>query len=247
MVERGGSAAVNLSRSVTDVVLLDGGERDRRMRRITDLGLPVHDQHWLAAPATAADPAAEPRAAAIPQAPLVLPRGGVIDLRMSSSAALAPQWHAIASWAPREHCEIDVVAFVLYEDEQVTFDEDFVFYGAPENPAGTVRLLTDGPAEQTIAMDLTSLPPASRKVVVAAAIDGNAMFGGVGPVQVTAAPGRGAAPLARATLDAATTERTLLLAEFYRRGPVWRFRAVGQGYDHGLDVLARGYGVDVTD
>ncbi|CAM5457614.1 hypothetical protein SALBM217S_05200 [Streptomyces griseoloalbus] len=46
--------------------------------------------------------------------------------------------------------------------------------------------------------------------------------------------------MARATLDAATTERnTLLLAEIYRRGPLWRLRAVGQGYDHGLDVLAR--------
>ncbi|MFE9590734.1 TerD family protein [Streptomyces sp. NPDC006294] len=31
-------------------------------------------------------------------------------------------------------------------------------------------------------------------------------------------------------------------AELYRRGSRWRFRAVGQGYDHGLAALARGYG-----
>lgn len=84
-------------------------------------------------------------------------------------------------------------------------------------------------------------------MAVAAAIDGEATFGDIGAVQVTAVPGTGAAPLARATLDAATTERTLLLAEFYRRGPVWRFRAVGQGYDDGLANLARGYGVDIAD
>ncbi|WP_420712220.1 TerD family protein [Streptomyces sp. NRRL S-920] len=50
-----------------------------------------------------------------------------------------------------------------------------------------------------------------------------------------------------AFLDAATSERTLLLAEIYRRGPVWRLRAVGQGYDQGLGDLARRYGVNIED
>ncbi|MFE3720949.1 TerD family protein [Streptomyces cyaneofuscatus] len=266
VVELGGSAAINLSRTVTDAVLLPGGEADRRLRRMPELGLPVHDEHWLNAPGAAApgaapgdapgaaagaaspatDPSSPEREADRPPSPLVLPRGGVVDLPASQRDA-APLWHITAAWEPQEAADIDVVAFVLDEDEQVTFDEDFVFYGAPENPAGIVRLLTDGPAEQTIAVDLASLPPASRRVAVAAAIDGEATFGDIGAVQVTAVPGTGAAPLARATLDAATTERTLLLAEFYRRGPVWRFRAVGQGYDDGLANLARGYGVDIAD
>ncbi|MEU2111654.1 TerD family protein [Streptomyces sp. NPDC019507] len=242
IVGLGGSAAVNLSASVTDVVLLPGGEGDRRMSRITALGLPVHDLHWLTAP-TAASPA---EAALRLQEPHVMPRGGVIDLPMPHSRP-APEWYVTAGWAPQSGHEIDVVAFLLDEDEQVSSDGDFIFYGAPESPAGTVRLLTGGPSEQTIALDLASLPPATRKVVVAAAIDGTATFGMVGAIQIGAAPGSSGAPLARATLDAATTERTMLLAEIYRRGPVWRLRAVGQGYDHGLDVLVRGYGVDVAD
>lgn len=203
----------------------------------------MHDEHWLTAPTTGP---AQPPVLDHPRTTLVLPRGGVVDLPTQQETS-APLWHITAAWAPQAACEIDVVAFVLDEDGQVTFDEDFVFYGAPENPSGTVRLLTDGPAEQTISVDLAALPPSSRKVAVAAAIDGETTFGDVGAVQVTAVPGTGAAPLARATLDAATTERTLLLAEFYRRGPVWRFRAIGQGYDHGLAGLARGYGVDITD
>lgn len=242
VVELGGSAAVNLSASVTDVALLEGGDGDRRMRRITALGLPTHGLRWLAAP-TAAAPTDK---ALRPQEPLVVPRGGVIDLPTARGGP-APEWYVTAGWAPQSGYDIDVVAFLLDEDEQVTFDEDFVFYGAPESPAGTVRLLTGGPAEQTVALDLASLPPSTRKVVVAAAIDGAATFGTVGAIQIGAAPGSNGALLARATLDAATTERTLLLAEIYRRGPLWRLRAVGQGYDHGLDALARGYGVDVTD
>ncbi|MER5883995.1 TerD family protein [Streptomyces sp. NPDC001941] len=287
VVALGGSAAVNLSRSVTDVVVLPGGEEDRRMRRITDLGIAVHDEDWLSDPTAStipnldlsSAPTAEVPTAQVPTAegptasaglrdtvplpstgaadavgvgargavPQVLPRGGVVDLPAPPSGTPPVPWHITATWAPQGRCEIDVVAFVLDEDGQVMFDEDFVFYGAPENPGGTVRLLTDGPAEQSIALDLASLPPASRRVVVAAAIDGDVTFGEVGAVQVAAAPGAGAAVLARATLDAATTERTLLLAEVYRRGPVWRFRAVGQGYEDSLATLARGYGVDVAD
>ncbi|MFT2017063.1 TerD family protein [Streptomyces sp. 796.1] len=240
VVELGGSAAINLSASVTDVVLLPGGEADRRMKRITTIELPVHDAAWLASPTTTDRPAPATRA----QGPLVMPRGGVLDL--PDGPGVGPAWHVTASWAPQDDCEIDVVAFLLDEDEQVSCDEDLVFYGAPESPAGTVRLLTGGPAEQTIAVDLAALPAATRRVVVAAAIDGTATFGTVGAIQLGAAPGTSAAPVARATLDAATTERTMLLAEIYRRGPVWRLRAVGQGYDHGLDALVRGYGVDVA-
>ncbi|MEU3937139.1 DEDDh family exonuclease [Streptomyces sp. NPDC029044] len=243
IVELGGAAAINLSSSVTDVVLLEGGERDRRMKRITALAFPTHEAAWLDAPVITP----LPRRGGGPAAPRVLPRGGVIDLPQASGSAAAVPWTVTASWAQQTSCEIDVVAFVVDEDEQVCFDEDFVFYGAPENPGGTVRLHSDGPTEQTIGVDLAALPPSARKVVVAAAIDGSPTFGDVGAIHVSSGPGPSAAPLVQATLDAATTERTLLLAELYRRGPLWRLRTVGQGYDQGLGALARGYGVNVAD
>ncbi|MGW0290895.1 DEDDh family exonuclease [Streptomyces tuirus] len=243
IVELGGAAAINLSASVTDVVLLEGGEQDRRMKRITALAFPTHAAAWLDAPVITP----LPRQAGGPAAPLVLPRGGVIDLPQPGCSSSAVPWTVTAAWAQQTSCEIDVVAFVVDEDEQVCCDEDFVFYGAPENPGGTVRLHSDGPTEQTIGVDLAALPPSARKVVVAAAIDGSPTFGDVGAIHISSGPGPSAAPLAQATLDAATTERTLLLAELYRRGPLWRLRTVGQGYDQGLGALARGYGVDVSD
>jgi DNA polymerase-3 subunit epsilon len=242
IVELGGAAAINLSSSVTDVVLLEGGDRDRRMKRITALAFPTHEAAWLDAPVIT--PLA--RQGGGPAAPRVLPRGGVIDLPQPSRSAATVPWTVTAAWAQQTSCEIDVVAFVVDEDEQVCFDEDFVFYGAPENPGGTVRLHSDGPTEQTIGVDLAALPPSARKVVVAAAIDGSPTFGDVGAIHISSGPGPSAAPLVQATLDAATTERTLLLAELYRRGPLWRLRTVGQGYDQGLGALARGYGVDVA-
>ncbi|MGQ5595158.1 TerD family protein [Streptomyces sp. ESR1.13] len=243
VVELGGAAAINLSAGVTDVVVLDGGRADRRLPRITALLLPVHDAAWLVAPVVTEAPGAGVRRGAAH----VLPRGGVVDLPLPTGRGAARPWTVTASWAQQTACDIDVVAFVLDEDEQVSLDEDFVFYGAPENPGGTVRLLSDGPTEQTVGVDLAALPPSARKVVVAAAIDGSPAFGDVGALHIVSGPGTSAAPLVQATLDAATTERTMLLAEIYRRGQSWRLRAVGQGYDHGLDALARSYGVDVDD
>ncbi|MGW1493877.1 TerD family protein [Streptomyces sp. NPDC002402] len=239
IVELGGAAAINLSASVTDVVLLLGGDTDRRMPRITALEIPTYDANWLDAPTAASFLPAERR-----KAPHVLPRGGVVDL---PGEIRASRWNVTAAWGQQTTCEIDLVAFMVDDDDQVSCDENFVFYAAPESPDGTLRLLTDGPTEQTITTDLAALPSAVRRVVIAAAIDGTVTFGDIGPIRITTGPGNSAAPLAQAALDAATTERTMLLAEIYRRGPVWRFRAVGQGFDHGLDALARNYGVDVED
>ncbi|TYK50475.1 DEDDh family exonuclease [Actinomadura decatromicini] len=239
VTELGGSAAVNLSGSVTDVVVLPGGETDRRMSRVHSLGLPVHDENWLRTLSTSPPPGGirvEPKQPAIP----VLPRGGATDLATSHTTP----WTVAATWAYQTTCEIDVVAFALDADEQVSCDDDFVFYGAPETPDGTITLSADGPAEQSIIIDAANLSPAVHKVVIAAAIDGTMTFGAVGAIEITIAS---EAPLAQATLDAGTTERTMLLAEIYRRGPSWRLRAIGQGYDHDLAELARNYGVDITD
>ncbi|MEV4195020.1 TerD family protein [Streptomyces toxytricini] len=233
-VALGASAAVNLSASVSDVVVLPGGEADRRMGRITTLGLRVHDADWLLAPAAITD-GHQSNAAA------VLARGAVIDLTDTGAA-----WTVAATWRQQTACDVDVVAFAVDAHEQVPGDEDFIFYGAPEHPDGTMHLGTDGPTEQAVTVDPERLPLEIHRVVIAAAIDGAATFSDVGAIEITVTSGIGAAPAARATLDAATTERTMILAELYRRGEGWRLRVVGQGYDHGLARLARGYGVDVA-
>ncbi|XNL82847.1 TerD family protein [Actinomadura madurae] len=232
VVELGGAAAVNLSAGVTDVVALQGGEPDRRMERVVRLEVPVHDVEWLKAPE---------QAETVRVSTTVLPRGAAIDLPP------AERWTVGASWVQHSACEVDVVAFALDEDGQVSCDEDFVFYGAAETPDGTVRLAAEGPTEQAIVIGLAALPEAVRKVTVAAVIDGDLTFGELGAVELVTGAGDGERAHAQATLDAGTTERTMLVAEVYRRGPGWRLRVVGQGYDFGLDALARGFGVEVEE
>ncbi|MFX8090528.1 TerD family protein, partial [Acinetobacter baumannii] len=44
-----------------------------------------------------------------------------------------------------------------------------------------------------------------------------------------------------------TTETAVVCVEIYRRGPGWKVRAVGQGYDNGLAGIATAYGVNLDD
>ena len=51
--------------------------------------------------------------------------------------------------------------------------------------------------------------------------------------------------LANYVLHDSDVETALILADLYRYNGEWKFRAVGQGYVEGLEVLAKNYGVDI--
>ncbi|MCK9878686.1 DEDDh family exonuclease [Frankia sp. Ag45/Mut15] len=240
----GAVPAVNVTASLALAVCLNGAGLDRRMPRIRMLGVPVISAdefvHQLdtGQPGRAGD---LPASTASRRAGLRLPRGGVVDLPVASAG---DRWSVSATWS-WDAGEVDLVAFLVGEDEQVASDEDFVFYNQP-SAGEAVRLMVEGPAEQTVALDLSAVPGDVSRIVIAATLDGARTFGDVGPVEMSAVAPDGDTVL-RATLDAATTERTMVLAEVYQRNRRWRFRAVGQGYDHDLARLAESYGVDVQD
>lgn len=244
----GGAAAVNLSVGVTDVILMAGGETDRRLPRIREAELPLH-AGTVALGITLPAPCVAPggsgyvgrhRSDAAGAGVPVLTRGAVVDLPDE------PVWTVNVAWradAVTTGVEVDVVAFLVDTDERVVADEDLVFYNAPVSEHGAVALSVDGDSEQSIRIDLGLVTEEHHKVVVAAALDGDAVFGDLGAV--TLSLDGDSATAATSTLDAATTERTLLLAEVYRRDGAWRVRAMGQGYDDDLAALAARYGVVV--
>ncbi|WP_037182196.1 TerD family protein [Rhodococcoides fascians] len=240
LIQLGATPAVNLSAGVTDVLVLADGDGDPRMPRVAERGLTVLTPLLVDSALNVGQPPVvslvRPRIA-----PLV-PRGGVVDL-----AASATSLSVNASWRVSDpgSTAVDVVSFLLNSDEVVSSDEDFVFFNAPATSDGAVALTIDGDSEQGIRIDLTSVPSDCDRIVVAAAIDGDSTFGDIGAVSI-ALDGT-ESPIAAAVLDAATTERSMLLAEIYRRGVGWRFRAIGQGYDDGLAELAVRYGVEVDE
>lgn len=168
-----------------------------------------------------------------------LPRGGVIDLPDREQFALTVEWDSNLV-----NGEVDVVAFVLDERGAVSSDSDFCFYNQPAHPAGAVSLELDISGEVTAEVDVARIP-LQHRVRIAAVLDGECTFGDVGALELTLRTS-GGEPVARTTLNAATSETSLLLADFYLRGASWRFRSIGQGHAESLEWLATQHGVDVA-
>jgi DNA polymerase-3 subunit epsilon len=251
----GARVLVNLGARTTHVLYLDGGETDRRHATIVERGLTRlglsdldDDLDHGTTPSTAASGATADHVVDSPGPgdAVVLGRGHVIDLAPDDLRLnLAASWQTTATGDEHTTYDVDLVAFALRSDGLVREDDDFVFYNQPSTPDGGIRLTIDGSCEQGVDLDLESLPADTTRIRVAAAIDGETTFGTVGAVHLSLTDADNGTEIASATLDAATDERTLVLAEVYQRGSTWRFRAVGQGYEHGLAQLATDHGIVV--
>ena len=242
---------MNLTPRVTGVVPLTGAEKERRWTRITALRVPICDPSTFeplpAEDMIDCDPSRAPHQPTqhdreVSPA-LVLPRGGVVDL-----PADVQNWSVSVGW-PRggtASADVDVVAFLTDQDDEVRADSDFVFYNATASADGSVELTHDVANETLADIRLGLIPDDVDRITLAATIPDGHTFADVGPIELVVRTDAGVAHI-RATLDAATTEQSLLLACVYRRAERWRFRAVGQGYEHGLPELATSYGVSIDD
>ncbi|MBO8191732.1 TerD family protein [Streptomyces oryzae] len=151
--------------------------------------------------------------------------------------------------------DVDASALLLTEVGKVRSDADFVFYNQPQHSSSAVRHEGKTPlgasCTDQLTVDLDSVEPDIARIVIAASADGGT-FGQVPGLYVrlldagVGGPGAGQ-ELARFDPVDAAGETAYLLGELYRRQGVWKFRAVGQGYDSGLAGLATDFGISVDD
>lgn len=157
---------------------------------------------------------------------------------------------------------LDISALLLDGDGWVRGDADLVFHGQPAHPSGAVRIVesagpdgsgaagTDGDgagerAEYRITVDLTSVEPEIARVVVAGSTEGGTVGELTDPVLEAYAPD--GESVVRYAVTEADTETAFVFGEFYRRAGGWKFRAVGQGYETGLEGLVTEHGIEVSD
>ncbi|MFB6871759.1 TerD family protein [Streptomyces sp. NPDC056323] len=146
--------------------------------------------------------------------------------------------------------DVDGSALLLMPSGKVRGDADFVFYNQPSHASGAVRhegkrTAGDGTTD-SLAVDLARVEPAIDRVVVAASADGGT-FGRVAGLYVRITDAASGREIARFDSADATIETAFILGELYRRQGAWKFRAVGQGYDTGLEGLATDFGISVDE
>ncbi|MDO9355447.1 MAG: VWA domain-containing protein [Solirubrobacteraceae bacterium] len=137
---------------------------------------------------------------------------------------------------------VDVIALLLDEGRRADDDNGVVLFSNTEAAGGSVRL--DVQAD-TVTIDLAALPSAIETVLIVAQADGAPTVQGAGSVQ--AAVSADGAPAATVVLESLPPVATLQVAEIYRRGGVWKVRALGDGYADGLAKLLTVHGVTVDD
>jgi stress response protein SCP2 len=177
-----------------------------------------------------------------------LSKGGNVGL---AAAGLTSGTVTVAlGWTPSGGVDADCSALLLAEATgKVRSDDDFVFYNQPSGQGGAVTHTGKSPGAagsvDTLRIALDQLPAELDCVVIAASADGGT-FGQLGALSVTLAdPGTGAD--VRFDITDATSQTALVFLEVYRRGGVWKAKAVGQGYETGLGGLAADFGISVAE
>ncbi|MFF3407357.1 TerD family protein [Streptomyces sp. NPDC002742] len=141
----------------------------------------------------------------------------------------------------------DISCFGLDADERLSDDRYFVFFNQPKSPEESIQLLGAQSGDtESFRVTLDRIPARIQKLSFTATIDGAGQMSQIAPgyLRVVA----GGEEVARYAFSGAefSTERAVMLGDFYLKD-VWRFAAVGQGFDGGLDALLKNFGGEVAE
>ncbi|OTA20241.1 tellurium resistance protein TerF [Xenorhabdus beddingii] len=135
--------------------------------------------------------------------------------------------------------EVDTSAFLLNASGKVRGDSDFYFYNNPAAIDNSLILETSHQGS-VITVDLTKIDVNVSKIAITLVIDGPDSVAGLQQLRFEA---QNVATFTVST--AGRTEKAMIIAEIYRHSGNWKLRALGQGFNGGLEPLAVNFGVDI--
>ncbi|WP_435600666.1 TerD family protein [Streptomyces sp. C10-9-1] len=141
----------------------------------------------------------------------------------------------------------DISCFGLDAEEQLSDDRYFVFFNQPKTPEESVQLLGAQAGDtESFRVTLDRIPEHIHKLSFTATVDGAGQMSQIGPGYIRIVAGGEEVVRYAFTGSEFSTERAVMLGDFYRKD-VWRFAAVGQGFDGGLDALLKNFGGEVAE
>ena len=151
--------------------------------------------------------------------------------------------------------DLDASVFMLNDKDKCPTETDFIFYGNPSHPSGSVVHSGDdrtGGDGEEIEVDLSKIPEKIQKLVFVVTIydakNRKQNFGMVENAYIKLINMENDEEIARYDLDEDfSTETAVDFGEIYKKGSNWKFKAVGQGYNMGLSGFLERYGLEVED
>jgi tellurium resistance protein TerD len=153
--------------------------------------------------------------------------------------------------------DLDASAFMLNEKGKVRSDLDFIFYNCLESQCGSVVHQGDNRTgagdgdDEVIKVDLSKVPKGVERIAFTVTIHEaqkrGQNFGQIDQAYIRVVNEDTGDEVARYDLsEDASTVTAMIFGELYRYNGDWKFKAIGQGFNHGLGPLAANYGVDVA-
>jgi stress response protein SCP2/uncharacterized protein (AIM24 family) len=141
----------------------------------------------------------------------------------------------------------DISCFGLDADERLSDDRYFIFFNQSKSPEESIQQLGAQAGDtESFRVTLDRIPEQIKKLSFTATIDGSGQMSQIGPGYIRIVAGGEEVARYAFTGSEFTTERAVMLGDFYFKD-VWRFAAVGQGFDGGLDALLKNFGGEVAE
>lgn len=132
--------------------------------------------------------------------------------------------------------DIDISCFGLDANSQLSDDRYMVFFNQKSCPGGGVMLEIGG-STSTFNTDVARLPETIHKLVFTASINGEGTMRQLGASTMRL----GSTMFSFSGADF-QDEKAVIVGEIYKREGLWRFGAVGQGFNGGLSTLLKHFG-----
>ncbi len=138
--------------------------------------------------------------------------------------------------------EADFSCFGVDQDGQLSDDRYMIFYNQKNSPCNSIKISNKQDSDsETFSVNLAKIPETIKKLVFTVTIDGAQSMSQVksGYLRIS----DGSTTVAKFDFDGKqfNQERAVIIGEIYFKS-VWRFGAVGQGFNGGLNALLAHFG-----
>jgi len=188
-----------------------------------------------------------------------LQKGGNISLSKTApelkNVLIGLGWDARAT--DEDDFDLDASMFLLNDYGKVRGDADFIFYNQLLSSCGSVEHTGDNRTgdgdgdDEQLKVYLQKVPTVVSKLAITVtihdAIARKQNFGQVSDAYVRIVNLDNDVEIARFDLtEDYSTETAMIFGEIYRHNGEWKFKAVGQGYNGGLEAMCNQFGVNVA-
>lgn len=156
----------------------------------------------------------------------------------------------------QENFDLDVSAFLVDENEKVSGEQDFIFYGQPQHPSEALIYSGDNQSgegtgdDETMDVNLSKIPARIQKIIFCATIyDAESRlqnFGMVSNAYIRAFDDNSSELFYFDLGEDFSTETGVIAGELYRYNGNWKFNAIGTGVVDSLSGICKKFGVEIN-